>query len=181
MTKHLDSLEVGSASIEMKGPLGHFSYLGSSLFEWKHKVRKVKNLGMICGGSGITPIWSSIKGLVEDPNSGETNVWMIDGNRTEADILARTHIDELVEKSNGRIKLWHILSGETQPGWAMGRGRISKELLQERLPSPPSPPQNEDDLEDTLCLVCGPPAMEKAVSTALEEIGWNLNRNVVFF
>jgi len=176
MTSYLDSLEVGSASIEMKGPLGHFSYLGSSNFEWKHKVRKVRRIGMVCGGSGITPIWSTLKGLIEDPHSGETAIWMVNANRSEADILARAHIDDLVEKSNGRVKLWHTLSGETQPDWAMGKGRVSRQLLETHLPMAPTKEDSE-----TLCLICGPPQMEKAVSSALEEIGWNLETNVVFF
>ncbi len=177
MSQLIDQLEVGSGSIELKGPLGGFTYLGNGQVRWRNVTRTVKNIACIAGGSGITPIYSTLKGIVDDGAQGEVNVWIVYANRTEADILARTHLDEIVERSGGRIRLWHILSGDCPPDWAMGKGRVSETLLRERL-CPPPPAGAEDE---TLALVCGPPAMEKAVSEAMTAIGWDVERSVVFF
>lgn len=137
---------------------------------------------MIAGGSGITPIWSTLKGLVEDPDAKDTNIWILDPNRTEEDILARTQLDELIgSKSN--IKLWHMLSSsEVGDHWKMGRGRLSIDCMKQHLPPPPAPADRENgEMEDTIALLCGPPAMENAVLDQLKELGWDIELSVVRF
>lgn len=182
MTMLIEDMKPGIDSIEFKGPLGGFTYLPGGSCRWKGSVRKLRNIAMIAGGSGITPIYSTLKGIAEDSDSGETNVWVLDANRTENDILARAQLDGLVERAAGRIKIWHVLSADdVAPSWAMGRGRVSLDLLRERLPPPPSKPTEEGQLEDTLALLCGPPAMEETVKKGLAQIGWDTDRTVVCF
>lgn len=60
MSQHLDSLKLGDR-ILMKGPKGHLTYLGRGKFTIAHKrddVREYskKKIGMIAGGTGITPM-----------------------------------------------------------------------------------------------------------------------------
>ncbi|KAE8270754.1 hypothetical protein A4X09_0g1573 [Tilletia walkeri] len=182
MTTLLDSMKPGEDMIEMKGPLGHFTFLGASQIQWKHKTRKVRKLACICGGSGLTPIWSTLSALVRCEKSVETEVHIINVNRTEEDILAREHLEEVVAKAGGRVKLYYTLTARDLPDtWTHGRGRISLDDLRTHLPPPPPKCTNEDELEDTLCLICGPPAMEKAVTEQLVELGWDVPRTVVFF
>lgn len=184
MTMLLEKMEEGIDSLEMKGPLGGFTFLGNSTVRWRGQERKVRKLALICGGSGITPIWSTIKGLVECGNSAETECWLLNGNRTEADILARTQIDELQQRFRGsgrRFDLWHVLSGQCADDWAGGKGRVNVDLMRQHLPPPPPVRGEGDELEDTLALVCGPPAMEEAVKKGLAEIGWDVPNTVVFF
>jgi len=182
MTMLLDAMKPGEDFIEMKGPLGHFTFLGGSQIRWKNKTRKVKRLACICGGSGLTPIWSTLSALVRCDLSRETEVMIININRTEEDILAREHLEEVVRASEGRVKLYYTLTGKDLPEtWTHGRGRISLDNLREHLFPPPAKAAHEDDLEDTLCLICGPPAMEKAVTEQLKEVGWDVPRTVVFF
>ncbi|CAO1621635.1 unnamed protein product [Jaminaea pallidilutea] len=184
MTMALEQLEVGDC-IELKGPLGGFTFLGSSTVRWKGRARKIRKLALICGGSGLTPIWSTLKGLIECPDSKETECWMLNGNRTESDILAREHLDELRDRfvaDGRRFDLWHVLSGkDVSASWSMGRGRINTDLMREHLPLPPPKPVSPEELEDTLALVCGPPAMEAAVKEGLTELGWDVPSTVVFF
>lgn len=184
MTMVLERMKVGD-ELELKGPLGGFTFLGNSKVRWRGKERKVRKMALICGGSGITPIWSTIKGLIDCPDSRETECWLLNGNRTEADILARAQIDDLRARfvaDQRRFDLWHVLSGKDLPeSWDMGRGRIDVDLMRKYLPPPPPKPQSEDELEDTLALVCGPPAMEEAVRKGLAEIGWDVPNTVVFF
>ena len=180
----LEKMAIGD-ELELKGPLGGFTFLGNSMIRWHGKERKVRKLALICGGSGITPIWSTIKGLVECADSGETECWMLNGNRTEADILARGQIDDLRSRfveQRRKFNLWHVLSGKTADDWDGGKGRINIELMKKHLPPPPKKRESDDEpLEDTLALVCGPPPMEHAVKEGLAEIGWDVPNTVVFF
>ncbi|KAH7035985.1 uncharacterized protein B0I36DRAFT_319500 [Microdochium trichocladiopsis] len=192
MTMLLEKLPVGTdsddMSIELKGPLGHFTYLGHSQVQWKpaHRTRNIKKLAMIAGGSGITPIWSTLKAIADEymatPPAEPIQIWVVYGNRTEDDILVRKEMDELCAALQHNLHIWHVLSLEEKltEEWKMGRGHVNLDCLREHLPAPPPPPV-ADELEDTLALVCGPPAMEKGVSTALQELGWDLERTVVFF
>ncbi|PWN49198.1 hypothetical protein IE53DRAFT_159594 [Violaceomyces palustris] len=185
MTMLLESLQVGDEVVEVKGPFGSFQYLGDSKVSWKtQKERSVDRFVMIAGGSGITPIWSTLKGLSKDLERGETEsdrdhqkVWILDGNRKEEDILAREQLQEVVDSSSGRIKIHHVLS---DPGvgesWQGGRGRIDLDLIKNRLPLPSS-----DQSSSMMALVCGPPAMEKSVRENLKILGWDLEKDVVFF
>ncbi|KXJ87251.1 nitrate reductase [Microdochium bolleyi] len=198
MTMLLEKLPIGidsdDMSIELKGPLGHFTYLGQGQVQWKpaHRPRTVRKLAMIAGGSGITPIWSTLKAIADEYMAGPPpgaaagrepiQIWIVYGNRTEDDILIRREMEELCAALQDNLRIWHVLSLEEKvtKEWKMGRGRVGLECLREHLPPPPPAPVG-DELEDTLALVCGPPAMEKGVSTALEELGWDLERTVVFF
>ncbi|EHK25862.1 uncharacterized protein TRIVIDRAFT_177810 [Trichoderma virens Gv29-8] len=177
-------------TVELKGPIGHFTYIGSGRVQWKpnNSIRNIKRLAMIAGGSGITPIWSTLKAIADEylacPLSEQVSrveIWLIYGNREEEDILIRQEIDQLSHYMKGRLHVWHVLSSKKlNEDWKMGRGHIGLECLQRHLPPAPSTP-NDADLEDTLALVCGPPAMEANVSAGLQKLGWNLEKNVVFF
>ena len=41
----------------MKGPLGHFTYLGRGQYEHSGEPSTCRRLSLIAGGTGITPIW----------------------------------------------------------------------------------------------------------------------------
>ncbi|KAK0568797.1 hypothetical protein OC861_001574 [Tilletia horrida] len=182
MTTLLDALEPGKDSIEMKGPLGHFTWMGAGQIRLHKTTRKVRKLACICGGSGLTPIWSTLSALVRCEQSTDVEVWILNVNRTEEDILAREHLEEVVRQAGGRVKLHYTLTAPNLgPSWKFGRGRITLDDLRTHLPPPPPRVADPDHLEDTLCLVCGPPAMEKAVTKQLEEVGWDIPRTVVFF
>lgn len=143
---------------------------------------------MIAGGSGITPIWSTLKAIADEYSVSSTSghhkpveVWLIYGNRKEKDILIREELDQLSRHMKGSLNIWHVLSSnELSEGWALGRGHVDLECLQYHLPPAPSYLDGTGH-EDTLALVCGPPAMEVAVSTGLQKLGWNVEKSIVFF
>jgi nitrate reductase (NAD(P)H) len=90
MTTGFHELDVGD-HVEFKGPLGSFTYLADGNCRWRNIDRKVKKFGMICAGSGITPILQVLRGIIEgDDGQGdgdrETEMWCIDSNRREEDI-----------------------------------------------------------------------------------------------
>ena len=53
MTTGFHQLVLGDV-VELKGPLGSFIWTGPGVANWKGSERKVKEVGMICGGSGTS-------------------------------------------------------------------------------------------------------------------------------
>ena len=164
-----NELEVGD-TIEFKGPLGSFIWRGTGTCAWRGVERKVRKLAMLCGGSGITPVLQVLKGVIEDPEDTDTEMWCINANKSLEDIrelqrspqcepkliksnaselVCREELDELVKKSNGRFKLHHTLSAIPE-GWTGSKGRMSRSMYEAHLPTPS---------EDALVLICGPEAM----------------------
>ena len=93
MSQAIDALPIGN-SIEMKGPIGKFEYCGHGKCLINEKPRHVKTFVMICGGSGITPIYQVFRAVMQNPND-ETKCIVLDGNRLFEDILCREELEEL--------------------------------------------------------------------------------------
>ncbi|KAK4066872.1 hypothetical protein Trihar35433_7299 [Trichoderma harzianum] len=194
MTMLLENMGVNTNTseftVELKGPIGHFTYIGDSRVQWKpnNSIRNIRRLAMIAGGSGITPMWTTLKAIADEysacassEQANRVEVWLVYANREEEDILIREELDQLSHVMKGNFHMWHVLSSKKlNADWKMGRGHVGLECLQQHLPPAPSTP-TDADLEDTLALVCGPPAMEANVSSGLQELGWSLEKNVVFF
>lgn len=159
MTMALDNLPLG-AEIDCKGPTGRFEYLGNGRVLISGKERKVNSFKMICGGTGITPIFQVLRAVMQDPKDLTTCV-VLDGNRQEEDILCRTELDAYVAADSRRCTVVHTLT-KAPESWNGRRGRISKELL-EKYAAP------EDD---SMVILCGPEAMEKSARSILLAQGW---------
>lgn len=56
MSVGFHQLVVGD-TVELKGPLGSFVWNGKGMALWKGVERRVKNIGLICAGSGKAPRW----------------------------------------------------------------------------------------------------------------------------
>lgn len=170
MTKALDSIPVGHF-VEFKGPIGKFQYLGKGNCEISGKPRHVKKFIMICGGSGITPIFQVLRAVMKD-NEDKTRCLLLDGNRLEEDILCREDIDALVRGNEERCRLLHALSRPTD-GWKGLRGRVGKELLEKEVG------KHKGDGHE-LVLVCGPESLEKSVHGFLRDLAWR-DEDILFF
>lgn len=65
MSQYLDSLNIGD-EVDFSGPSGHVTYYGNGRLQLREghgkkaveKYRTAKHFGMICGGTGITPMLS---------------------------------------------------------------------------------------------------------------------------
>eukprot|EP00934_Nitzschia_sp_Nitz4_P001657 Nitzschia sp. Nitz4//scaffold502_size4579//565//1422//NITZ4_009241-RA/size4579-processed-gene-0.1-mRNA-1//1//CDS//3329553594//1657//frame0 len=149
MSKHLCELPVGSTI--------DFKHIGFNV-----KIQapfKQKNVVLLAGGSGITPIIQALNALLGTNNNEDTKdqkVTLLYGSQSSDDIIAQPLLDSWAKQFPDKFQLVHVLSNEPEgSSWAGRRGHITKELLTEFLPGGPSP--------DTLILVCGPPPMYGAL------------------
>ncbi|KIP04507.1 hypothetical protein PHLGIDRAFT_75866 [Phlebiopsis gigantea 11061_1 CR5-6] len=172
MTTAFHQLEIGD-NLEIKGPLGSFIWQGSGTALWKGTPRKVTELGLVCGGSGVTPILQVLRSVLHDNTDTTTKLWLISANKTEPDILCREEIDRLFNEHTGRFHVHYILSSVSPPDWSYGKGRVTEATLREHLPPPG---------EGRLVLACGPQAMiDLALKPGLQGCGWNIQRDLVVF
>ncbi|KAH1982306.1 hypothetical protein KXW88_004801 [Aspergillus fumigatus] len=167
MTMALDQLPLGSM-IECKGPTGRFEYLGNGRVIISGKERRVRSFKMICGGTGITPIFQVLRAVMQDPQD-PTSCVVLFGNRQEEDILCRAELDAFEASDKNKCKIVHTLS-KAPDTWAGRRGRIGEALLKEfAVPD-----------DESMVLICGPEAMENSAKTILLAQGWK-ESNLHFF
>lgn len=159
MTMALDALAIG-AEIDCKGPTGRFEYLGNGRVTISGKERKVRSFKMICGGTGLTPIFQVLRAVMQDPQDPTTCV-VLDGNRLEEDILCRAELDAYVALDSRKCTVVHTLS-QASDKWVGRRGRISEDLIKEFVA-----PE-----EESMVIICGPEAMEKSARKILLDQGW---------
>tara|TARA_R110002003_G_scaffold45_7_gene3507 strand:- start:1451 stop:2329 length:879 start_codon:yes stop_codon:yes gene_type:complete len=169
MTKALDAIPVGHW-VDFKGPIGKFEYLGRGLCAVNGKERKVKKFYMICGGSGITPIFQVLRAVMQDKEDA-THCTVLNGNRLVEDILCREDLDAFARDNQDRCKLLYTLT-QGPDDWQGLRGRIGPPLLEKHCPSPKE--------GESLVLICGPEALEKSAHAALNKQGWK-DEDLMFF
>ena len=167
MSQAMDALPIGHF-IEMKGPIGKLEYVGNGKCLISGKERLVKNFVMICGGSGITPIYQVFRAVVRD-SEDKTQCIIFDGNRLFEDILCKEEIDTLLKGNEHRCKILYTLT-KASDDWTGLRGRITGKLVQE----------NYSRTAETLVLICGPEAMEKTMHKSLLDDGWS-DDQLMFF
>lgn len=150
LTNYLANLEINDL-VEFRGPKGSMTYTRDLC----------KSLGMVAGGTGITPMYQLIRAICEDPKD-TTQVSLLYANQTEEDILLREELDNWASKFPQKFKVWYILD-RPPPDWKYGSGFITKELIEERLAGPSA---------DSKVHLCGPPGMIAAMKKNLEVLGY---------
>jgi len=161
LSQHFDSLNIGD-EIEVKGPIGHVSYLGRGKFSIHKEDVELNDVGLIAGGTGITPAYQIIKAVLKDKKD-KTKVYLIYANKTEEDILLREELDELAAKYPKKFKLHYTLD-EPPKGWKYSKGFINADMIKRHMPSYNG---------KTMVMMCGPPPMIKyACIPNLEKNGY---------
>lgn len=168
MTVALDATEVGASTVDFKGPVGKFTYLGQGLCALNGAERRVKRFYMICAGSGVTPIFQVFRAVMQDPED-HTRCVVLNGNRMAEDILCKEDLDSLMTGNEDKARIVYTLTNAPE-SWTGLRGRICKEMIHGCLPRS----------EETMILICGPEALEKSVRLILKDLGWP-DDSMVFF
>ena len=123
----------------------------------------------IAAGSGITPIISMIKAVLnEEPNSTFTLLY---GNKTEAETIFKSEIDALIEKFPSTFKVQYVLSREDQEKALFGRIDIANLnfILKNKF----------KNIQFNEAFICGPEAMISSSKETL--IAYGLNDENIHF
>lgn len=157
MTQHLDSLKIGD-KLEVSGPKGRLVYQGKGVFLLDKEKFTVKHLGLVAGGTGITPCFQLIQYIIDHEN-GAVGLSLIYANKTEEDILLKEKLEKY--KETGKLKVFYTLDYPPQ-GWKYGKGFVSLDMVREHLGRP----------SETFVAHCGPPGMNAAVAKCVKDLGF---------
>jgi len=119
----------------------------------KITTNKYKHLGMIAGGTGITPMYQVIRAVLDNPKD-KTHLSLIYANNARKDILLANELLSL-NKAFSNFDLYLTLL-DVPKKWLGGVGYLNVDMIKTFMPKPGE--------KDTMILVCGPPGMMKAVS-----------------
>ncbi|KAF4674654.1 NADH-cytochrome b5 reductase 3 [Perkinsus chesapeaki] len=166
MSQYLDKMVPGVDSINVMGPVGRLTYKGHGIFDIVRSecqsCNGIKNLGMVAGGTGITPHYQIIQYVLK--NKDELNMSLLCANRTPDDVLLGPELAMLADQHPSQLKVHHTVDDASKnPSWSGYVGRVTKEMLQETMPKPGP---------DTLIMLCGPKPMNEAAKGLLKELGY---------
>jgi len=127
-----DKVKVGD-SLTIFPPEGKFFALP--------EAAKSKDHYFIAAGSGITPVLSMIKTLLEEEE--RSCIYLLYGNKTEQDIIFKETLDALAARYEGQLfithtlsrvekkkkKLFGLLGSSTEGSWSGQKGRIDDEKI----------------------------------------------------
>ena len=157
LSQYLNSLAIG-AVIEAKGPVGRLQYLGNGRFFYEGSERVFKKVGMIAGGTGITPMWQ----IMQAARNEDMEIGLLFGNQSPSDILMREDLVDMKERSSINVAFTVDRIGEDE--WDGLVGFVDREKIQATLPPPG---------DDVIVIICGPPAMNTMCKTLLGELGYS--------
>ncbi|VDN98397.1 unnamed protein product [Rodentolepis nana] len=172
MSQYLETLSVGDG-IDVSGPFGLIHYLGDGDFDIKGaNLRKLKanNINMICGGSGLTPIYQILKHILNS-TTDKTKIALVFANETEKDIILRDELEQLRDANQTQFRLWYTLTSPPE-NWSYSAGYIDQGMIDKHC-YPAG--------ENTVNLLCGPPTMiDNACIPALKSSG-HTDANILTF
>ncbi|KAF9364847.1 NADH-cytochrome b5 reductase [Mortierella sp. NVP85] len=150
ISKMFSELKIGD-TINARGPKGQFNYTPNMS----------RAIGMIAGGTGLTPMLQIIRAVVKNPED-KTEIRLIFANVTPEDILLKAELD-LLSKKHPQFKVYYVLNNPPE-GWTGGVGFVNADMIKEHMPKPAA---------DIKILLCGPPPMITAMSKITQELGYD--------
>src|ERR1051326_4198877 len=154
-----DNFKAGQ-EVEIMTPMGGFH----SPMDPYHK----KNYVLFAGGSGITPMCSIIKTVLQD-EPGST-LLLFYGNLNEDATIFRKELNEIAEKNSSRLKIHYILDKPQNPLDDIFKGIMTAEKVKTLIG------KFVDLSKDNEFFICGPTPMMDHVRKTLEDISVEKNR-----
>ncbi|KZT02097.1 ferredoxin reductase-like protein [Laetiporus sulphureus 93-53] len=144
MSKYIYELKPGE-KLAIKGPIMKIPY----------KINEHDQVGMIAGGTGITPMYQILEYALKDP-SNKTKFTLIFANISERDILLREEFDALKKAHPDTFNVIYTLD---QPGsnWKGYKGYVNREMIKQNI----APATLGDKVK---VFVCGPPGQVSALA-----------------
>ena len=144
-----DSFQVGDEVIAST-PSGNFHLE-------KVPVNKVL---LLSAGSGVTPMLSMLKGMVDNKNRLQSDdIVFFHSAHSEDDIIARQQVAQLQEQ-HGNCQVLYTLTREIKPQWQGFQGRLNQNML-----------SKIKDLTSRQVFVCGPLGFRETAKKALLALG----------
>lgn len=145
MSTYIHDLKLND-TLSFKGPI----------LKWKYEPNQFKEIGLIGGGTGITPLYQVVHEVLKN-SSDNTKITLLYGSKTPEDILLKPELDSLASKYPDQLTVKYYVDslGDAKAGENMTVGYITKEVLESSLPKPS---------DDSHVFICGPPGMYKAIS-----------------
>ncbi|MBS7231935.1 ferredoxin--NADP reductase [Flavobacterium psychroterrae] len=139
--------------IEVQEPLGDF------VFEPDESIKSAVFWGV---GSGITPLFSMIKGLLE--TQPLINIYLVYGNKSNSSVIFKDQLEKLKEIYSERFKIYSFYSKEEffDEDSHNYRGRIDSNFVQKLVSNIESPFRN---------YICGPVGLKNTVRESLLSLG----------
>jgi len=103
--------------MKVKGPRGAMVYTPNMN----------RHIGMIAGGTGITPMLQVIRAIQRNRPNDQTEVDLLFANVNPEDILLRDDLDKIA-KEDSKIKVHYVLNNPPQ-GWTGGMGFVTPEMI----------------------------------------------------
>lgn len=148
-----ETLKAGD-EMEVMTPMGNFH---SPLSPTNNK-----NYILFAGGSGITPMLSIIKTVLQsEPGS---KITLFYGNRDEAAIIFKNQLNELAAKNADRFKLHHILEHCGEEVEELCKGILLPEKVKSLIA------KHVDLNADNVFFICGPGPMMENVKVVLGDL-----------
>jgi ferredoxin-NADP reductase len=133
--------------VTVEGPIG--------VFQFPEHPRERRFL-FIAGGTGIAPLHSMLWHALLAERDG--HITLIYSVRSPEELAYLNEFEGLA--SAGKIDFHHTVTRATSEGWSGRQGRIDGDYLHPLIAP-----------GDTLCFVCGPPALVGEIPKLLEDLG----------
>lgn len=147
MSKHIKQLNIND-TLAFKGPI----------LKWKYEANQFNEIGLIGGGTGITPLYQLVHQVLKNTDNDKTKITLLYGSKTTKDILLKPELDELAAKYPNQLTVKYFIddnNDETTGDDKVTKGYITKEVIEQNMPKPSA---------ESHIFICGPPPMYKAIS-----------------
>ena len=139
------TLEPGEL-VDVDGPVGSFTF---------PRAPEERGFVFIAGGTGIAPLRAMMQRALHLPHR---NVGLFYSVRTPDEFAYETELRALAQQ--GEIELRQTVTRATDTDWTGPRGRLNRDALAELVHDP-----------ETLCFICGPPALVDEMPRILSDLG----------
>ncbi|MFX0075250.1 MAG: FAD-binding oxidoreductase [Candidatus Hermodarchaeota archaeon] len=148
-----DNWKVGT-KVESSGPEGYFYF---------ERLRDLKQIVGIAGGSGITPFRSMAKAIID--GTIDAKLILMYGSSEEDDIIFFDEFKEMEKNNPSKIKVVHVLSCDVVSLEGCEKGFITKEIIEKYC-----------DVGSSTFFVCGPQIMYNFVEKELAKFDLPVKR-----
>jgi len=163
-------------------PIVAFKHISFNI-KVQYPFNSPKNIVMLAGGTGITPMIQALHAILGDEASAIEKTHLIYGSRGKDDILGKEMLDNWSATHADKLSVTHVLSNEeSEVSGDFRKGFINREMIEELAPPPSAG-------KDVLFFVCGPPVMydifcgprgEEEITGILGELGYTKDQVVKF-